>query len=172
MIVNAMHTLNHNYHNVSQRSDIIENYNNNNEGFCSCLFNFPVFHFSCLFSFSNTYSSFFLLCASVVWGQVPGSGDWRAAAKEASCCGRLPRQSQEGWATTASTGFKLCLLIECLVSRFLKVKKLAWKIELQLIIILFINFSDYSVSNCLCHALHVSCCSASVKCQLFITVDI
>ena len=43
-------------------------------------------------------SVFFLLCVSVVWGQVPGGGEWGAAVEKASCCGRLPGQSQEGWA--------------------------------------------------------------------------
>lgn len=43
-----------------------------------------------------------LLRSSVVWGQVPGGGERGAAAEEATRFGRLPGQSQEGWASSDS----------------------------------------------------------------------
>lgn len=50
---------------------------------------------------SFSWHVFFLLLLLVVWGQVPGGGEWGAAAEEASCHGWLSGQSQEGWDTCA-----------------------------------------------------------------------
>lgn len=42
------------------------------------------------------------VCASVVWGQTPGSWKRGAVSAETPRRGRLPRQSQEGWAPSSA----------------------------------------------------------------------